>query len=102
MQEDPAVLAKRMVDLMAKDIVKDLETAGYKAQRLGAMDPGPAAGAFVHGVFTELDQGNRLHRAVIGFCAGEAQMDSYVTMNDLAHPDEPFYTDSESGTSDKK
>jgi len=65
------------------------------------MDPQPEAGALVHGAFTELDQGNRLHRAVIGFGAGEARMDSYVTMNDPARPDKPLYKDFESGTSGK-
>jgi hypothetical protein len=66
------------------------------------MDPQPEAGALVHGAFTELDQGNRLHRAVIGFGAGEARMDSYVTMNDPARPDKPLYKDFESGTSGQK
>jgi Domain of unknown function (DUF4410) len=91
-----------MVDLMATDIVDDLKKAGHKAQRLSATDTRPTSGAWVHGVFTELDQGNRIHRAVIGFGAGEAKMDLYVTMNDLAHPDKPLYTAAESETSDKK
>jgi Domain of unknown function (DUF4410) len=101
-QKDPAVQAKKMVDLMATDIVNDLKKANYKAQRLSATDTRPTSGAWVHGVFTELDQGNRIHRAVIGFGAGEAKMDLYVTMNDLAHPDKPLYTAAESETSDKK
>ncbi len=40
-QKDPAVQAKKMVDLMATDIVNDLKKAGYKAQRLSAQIRGP-------------------------------------------------------------
>jgi len=101
-EKDPAVQAKKMVDLMATEIVNDLKKAGYKAQRLSATDTRPTLGAWVHGVFTELDQGNRIHRAVIGFGAGEAKMDLYVTMNDLAHPGQPLYSASESSDSGKK
>ncbi len=100
--QDPATQAKKMVDDMANDIVSDLKKAGYKAQRLGASDPKPDTGVWVHGVFTELDEGNRIRRAVIGFGAGEAKMDLYVAMNDLAHPDQPLYNVSESGDSGKK
>ena len=101
-EQDPATQAKKTVDSMATDIVNDLKKAGYKAQRLGATDAKPSNGAWVHGVFTELDEGNRIHRAVIGFGAGEAKMDLYVTMNDLSHPEQALYNVSESGDSGKK
>lgn len=101
-QKDPAAQAKKMVDLMASDIVNNLKKAGLKAQRIGATDARPSSGVWVHGVFTELDEGNRLHRAVIGFGSGEAKMQLYVTMTDLSRPDQPLYTVSESGTSGKK
>jgi uncharacterized protein DUF4410 len=100
--QDPATQAKKMVDDMATDIVNDLKKAEYKAQRLRASDPKPDTGVWVHGVFTELDEGNRIRRAVIGFGAGEAKMDLYVAMNDLAHPEQPLYNVSESGDSGKK
>jgi hypothetical protein len=87
---------------MAADIVNDLKKAGFKAERMGTTDARPSTGVWVHGVFTELDEGNRLHRAVIGFGAGETKMDLYVTMNDLAHPDQPLYNVAESGDSGKK
>jgi hypothetical protein len=99
---DPATQAKKMVDDMATDIVNDLKKAGYKAQRLSVSDPKPNVGVWVHGVFTELDEGNRIRRAVIGFGAGEAKMDLYVAANDLAHPEQPLYNVSESGDSGKK
>jgi uncharacterized protein DUF4410 len=100
--QDPAAQAKKLVDDMATDIVNDLKKAGYKAQRLSASDRKPDTGVWVHGVFTELDEGNRRRRAVIGFGAGEAKMDLYVTMSDLAHPEQALYNASESGDSGKK
>jgi hypothetical protein len=100
--QDPAAEAKKMVDSMASDIVGDLKKAGYKAQRLAASEVKPETGVWVHGVFTELDEGNRRRRAVIGFGAGEAKMDLFVTMNDLANPGQPLYNVSESGDSGKK
>jgi Domain of unknown function (DUF4410) len=100
--QDPATQAKKTVDQMAADIVNDLKKAGFKAERMGTTDARPSTGVWVHGVFTELDEGNRLHRAVIGFGAGETKMDLYVTMNDLAHPDQPLYNVAESGDSGKK
>lgn len=101
-EQDPAAQAKKTVDEMATNIVNDLKKAGYKAQRMGTTDAKPSSGVWVHGVFTELDEGNRIHRAVIGFGAGEAKMDLYVTMNDLSHPEQALYNVSESGDSGKK
>jgi hypothetical protein len=102
LHKDPASEAKKLVNDMANDIVNDVKKAGYKAQRLSASDPKPSSGVWVHGVFTELDEGNRMRRAVIGFGAGESKMTLYVTMNDLAHPEQPLYNASENGDSGKK
>jgi len=99
---DPATEAQNLVNSMATDIVQNLTKAGYKARRLAATDVRPSEGVWVHGVFTELNEGNRLQRAVIGFGAGEAKMDLYVTMNDLSRPDQPLYTTAASGESGKK
>jgi hypothetical protein len=69
--KDPATQAQKLVNLMATDIVQNLTKAGYKAQRLAAADVRPSEGVWVHGVFTELNEGNRMQRAVIGFGTGE-------------------------------
>jgi len=100
--KDPATEAQDLVNLMATDIVKDLTKAHYKAQRLLPGDVHPSQGVWVHGVFTELNEGNRRRRAVIGFGTGEAKMDLYVTMNDLSRPDRALYTTAASGESGKK
>lgn len=101
-EQDPQAQAKKLVDLMATEIVKDLGKAGYKAQRLGTTTARPSSGVWVHGVFTELDEGNRIRRAVIGFGSGAATMQLYVSMNDLSHPDQPLYNISQSADSGKK
>jgi len=101
-QEDPEAQAKKIVGTMSKSLIDDLQKAGYKAQRLGLDDPAPSVGALVTGVFTEVDEGNRMHRALIGFGSGSAKMDLYVTLSDLASPQKPLYNVAQEDTSSKK
>jgi Domain of unknown function (DUF4410) len=101
-QQDPEAQAKMLVNTMSTSLVSDLQKAGYKAQRLAAGDPKPAKGVWVHGIFTEADEGNRMHRAVIGFGSGQAKMQLYVTMSDLANPEKPLYESSVDGASKDK
>jgi uncharacterized protein DUF4410 len=101
-QEDPEAQAKKLVEVMSKSLVEDLQKAGYKAQRLLPGEAKPTSGAWVHGVFTEADEGNRMHRAIIGFGSGEAKMELQVTLTDLAAPDKPLYTEAAGDTSAKK
>lgn len=100
--QDPEYQAKKIVDLMAKSLVEDLQKAGYKAERLMPGDAQPAAGALVTGVFTEVDEGNRRRRAIIGFGSGEAKMDLYVDLKDLAAPQKPLYEVANNENSGKK
>jgi hypothetical protein len=101
-QQDPQAQAKKLVDTLSTSIVSDLQKAGYKAQRLAATDPKPSTGAWVHGVFTQADEGSRIHRAVIGFGAGDVNMQLYVTLSDLASPGKPLYEAAAGGTSGDK
>jgi hypothetical protein len=101
-QQDPQAQATKLVNTLSTSIVSDLEKAGYKAQRLASTDPKPTTGAWVHGVFTQVDEGSRLQRAVIGFGAGNVSMDLYVTLSNLANPQQPLYQSAESGTSADK
>jgi Domain of unknown function (DUF4410) len=100
--QDPEYQAKKIVDLMAKSLVEDLQKAGYKAERLMPGDAQPAAGAWVTGVFTEVDEGNRRRRAIVGFGSGEAKMDLYVKLSDLAAPQKPLYEVANNQNSGKK
>jgi hypothetical protein len=101
-EQDPQAQAMKLADLMSKSIVHDLHKAGYKAQRLAAGESRPAAGAWVHGVFTEVNEGNRRQRAVLGFGAGQSTMDLYVTLTDLSQPEKPLYTEGKHDDSGKK
>ena len=87
---------------MSKSLVGDLQKAGYKTQRLVPGDAKPGSGAWVHGIFTEVDEGNQRRRAVVGFGAGEAKMDLYVTLTDLAHPETPLYNMAKDANSGNK
>jgi Domain of unknown function (DUF4410) len=63
------------------------------AQRLYPGDPKPTSGWLVRGVVTQLDEGNQLRRAMVGFGAGESELQLWVGVTDLArNPDAPFYT----------
>jgi hypothetical protein len=101
-QEDPVAQARRLVNLMSASIVADLHKAGYKAQRLATGEPLPASGVWVHGVFAEVNEGNRLQRAIIGFGSGAAKMELFVRVTDLASSEKPLYESSQQGTSGKK
>jgi Domain of unknown function (DUF4410) len=101
-QKDPEAQAKKLVDTMSQSIVSDLQKAGYKTQRLRNDDPKPTSGAWVHGVFTQVDEGNRRRRAVIGFGAGDVKMDLYVTLSNLASPQKPLYEAAKEDTSKNK
>jgi len=90
-RNDPRRAAGQLVELMSESLVKGFTARGIKAARCipGALLPGD--GWLIRGVFTEMDQGNRAVRAVIGFGAGATEMELYVSISDLAiNPDAPF------------
>jgi Domain of unknown function (DUF4410) len=98
---DPAQQAKHIVDLMSDSLVSDFQKAGYIAQRVAPGSESIGAGYLVKGVFTEVDQGNRVRRAVIGFGAGQVNMQLYVNVSDAAHG-ENLYTLDKDDSSGKK
>jgi len=83
--KDPDTLARELVDSMSATLVKDLTKAGLTARRLPTGEPLPTAGWLVRGVFTDVNQGNQLRRAVIGFGLGKTDLQVLVDINDLAH-----------------
>lgn len=92
MPKKPEVLARDLVDSMSTSLLKDLNKAGLTARRLKAGESIPTSGWLVRGVFTEVDQGNQLHRAVIGFGAGKTDLQVVVDINDLSQgAPKPFY-----------
>jgi hypothetical protein len=90
---DPVTKAHAAVGLMAASITDDLNSDGVPAKRLYPGEPKPTSGWLVRGVVTELDEGNQIRRAMVGFGAGESELHLWVGVTDLArNPDAPFYT----------
>ena len=89
---DSATKARKLVDLMAESLVSDLTKAGFVAQRLSATSVPPSEGLWIRGVFTEVNEGNKVSRAVIGFGSGAVKMNLFVTVTDLARPVQPLYS----------
>jgi hypothetical protein len=82
--KDPRRLARDLVDSMSESLVRDLTNAGLNASRLTRGVSLPTNGWLVRGVFTEVNQGNQLRRAVIGFGAGKTDLQAIVDIADLS------------------
>ena len=76
--------ARSLVDMMSSAIVEDLAEKGITAIRLAANAPLPRQGWLVRGIFTKVDEGNRVRRAVIGFGAGQTDLQVAVATVDLS------------------
>ena len=90
--KDPKKVAREVVDTMSTSLVKDLAKAGFNARRLVSTNAMPGSGWLVRGVFTDVNQGNQLQRAVIGFGLGKTDLQVNVKFDDLSQgPPRPFY-----------
>lgn len=90
---NPAEQARKIINTMSQSLVKDLKEKGFIAQRLPSSQTVlPREGWLLQGVFTEVDQGNRIKRAVIGFGRGATRMQAQVAVSNLAseNPKVPF------------
>ena len=87
----PAEQANMLVNTLAENLVSALEEAGYKVQRLRAVDPLPESGIRLRGVFAEADEQNRVRRLLIGSDVTADKMLLYVGVNNLARPEQPLY-----------
>jgi hypothetical protein len=100
--EDSDELAQRIVDLMSETLVADIKKQGIPARRIFAGETVPANGWLVRGIFTEVDEGNRLRRSVVGFGSGATKMDLHINLTDLTtNAVQPFYSVDTSKSSGK-
>jgi uncharacterized protein DUF4410 len=84
-RDNPAEKARHIVETMADALVKQLEAKGLQARRLrNSTGDLPREGWLVQGIFTEVDEGNRIKRAGIGFGKGATSMDVQIGISDLA------------------
>jgi len=89
---DAAGRARELIELMSNALVDDLSKAGLVARRLRVDEAAPARGWLVRGIFTDVNEGNRLRRAAIGFGAGETRLQVVVAVDNLADgAPRPFY-----------
>lgn len=100
--DDPAVLARKLVDMMSTAIVDNLNSKGVPARRVYDGEAFPTSGWMLRGVFTEVDQGDIMRRTVIGFGSGATHMQLCLNVSDLSEKElKPFYsfdTDKSSGS----
>jgi len=90
-RNDTEEKARKLVGIITSTLIKGFSEKGIPAGQLITGTPLPTEGWLVRGVFTEVDAGKRLVRAAIGFGAGAAKMEVYVTVSNLAEdPDAPF------------
>jgi hypothetical protein len=102
-RDKPQTRASDIVEQLAQTLVSDLRRAGLDARRLPAGATPPAQGWLVRGVFLDVDEGNRLRRAMVGFGAGANEVDLAVAIDDLAkQTPAPLYQVIESHSSASK
>ena len=92
-QNDAGEQSAAIVNSMSEALVSEFNDNNLPAQRLGSLDNNlPTNGWLINGAFTEVDEGNRLKRAVIGFGQGSTQMTVQIGVSDLAskNPQAPF------------
>ena len=89
---DPKKRAQEVIDLMANSLVKDLKKAGFSAVRIRPDSPFPSQGWLLRGIFTDVNEGNRFQRSMIGFGEGATDVQLVAVMSDLAKgPPTPLY-----------
>jgi hypothetical protein len=90
-QETPETKAREMVNLLSDSLSQDLRNQQLPAKRIYPGQSVPGKGWVITGQFLEVDEGNRLRRAIIGFGAGETEMQIEVKVTDVGrHPGNPF------------
>lgn len=85
----------QIISTMTEDLIASFREQGIPAQRIASTTGTlPADGWLVQGKFTDVDEGNRLQRAAVGFGMGATQMNISVAVSDLAstNPRQPFVT----------
>jgi hypothetical protein len=81
--KNPQEHAAQIVNEMADALTEDLKKGGVDARRIAPGQPSPASGWQVRGVFLSVDDGNRLQRAMVGFGAGQNDIQVAVSCDSL-------------------
>jgi Domain of unknown function (DUF4410) len=90
--EENAMRERDLVNLMSSALVENLQIAGLNARHLPIGETFPSKGWLVRGAFMQVDEGNRLRRALVGFGSGATRLRVVVWVSDLSnHSPGPFY-----------
>jgi hypothetical protein len=90
-QKPPTERAHELVELMSISLVKDIEKAGHRAVRYEPTATLPTNGWLVRGMYTKVQEGNRLRRSLVGFGVGKTDVQVVTVFNDLSQgPPEPI------------
>jgi len=82
--ETPAQKGAEAAGLLSTAIVDELTRLNIPASRYSRNSSWPASGLVVRGEFLQVDEGNQLARAAIGFGAGATEVLAQVEVFDLA------------------
>jgi hypothetical protein len=88
---NPQEHAQDIVNEMAEALTADLRKGGVDARRSAPGQALPATGWQVRGVFLSVDDGNRLRRAMVGFGAGQNDIQVAVSCDSLGADLPPLY-----------
>jgi len=76
--------AEQVKAQMTTSIIAELAKQGIDAYRLAPEMPRPQGGWLVRGVFLQVDEGDRLRRAVIGFGSGQVNIEVAAALDRLS------------------
>lgn len=101
--EDNTIRMRELVNSMSSSLVVNLQIAGLNARHLPSGETFPRGGWLVRGAFVQVDEGNRLRRALVGFGSGAAKLRVVVWVSDLSsRSSAPFYVLDTSAHSSRK
>lgn len=101
-KETPREQASRLVESVGASLARSLESAGYTARRLHAGEPRPEKGLRIQGVFAQVDEKNRVRRALIGSRAASGNLQLFVSVSNLERPDQQLYEIADAKSADNR
>lgn len=98
--ERERLLAQEVKDALAEVLVRDLKPLGFVVERVPRGTPATDNDLLIDGQFVTVDEGNPLHRLVIGFGTGASAVQTQVQVYQApqAHKLMEFTTQSDSGS----
>jgi uncharacterized protein DUF4410 len=76
--ERERLLAKEVKDALAEEVIDGLKPLGFVVERVGRETKGTGSDLVIDGQFLTVDEGNPLHRLVVGFGTGASLVESQV------------------------